>query len=214
MATRLLILGDDTVGGEDKNSLEARLAVPGTAAAVARLLARTHAMGLSEERPDDLDVVFAALDEHGIARSAAARLRQLEVDGDTHGIVRLVERAADELEEIPCPETEWTRVGSLLGNELLEQLVGVASTSRRRYESMDRPTPDQVAVRLHFLAMVNADLLGSYNEFGVRRWYSRARERLEGRSPEQTLVGEWSPDDPGPRAVRELAAGLVALGAT
>jgi hypothetical protein len=37
-----------------------------------------------------------------------------------------------------------------------------------------------VAERLHWLAMVVADLAGSYNALGIRRWFERPRALLGG----------------------------------
>jgi uncharacterized protein (DUF2384 family) len=54
-----------------------------------------------------------------------------------------------------------------------------------------------------------ADLAGSYNEFGIRRWFQRPRSELEGRSPRDVLHGPWDPDAAGPRTLRALASRLV-----
>ena len=118
------------------------------------------------------------------------------------------------LDESPAPETEWLSVTSVLGAELVAGLVGASAASIRRYLAGSRITPDRVAVRLHFLALVIADLAGAYNDVGVRRWFSRPRERLGGVSPDLLLAGDWSPDDEGPRQVRDLANGLAASPAT
>jgi hypothetical protein len=59
-----------------------------------------------------------------------------------------------------------------------------------------------------------SDLAGSYNEFGIRRWFGRPRSQLGGRSPSVVLKRGWSPDDDDIRRVRGLAAALVGAGAT
>jgi len=100
------------------------------------------------------------------------------------------------------------------GAETLARLVGVTASSARRYLAGTRPIPDTVAVRLHFLALVVADLAGAYNDIGVRRWFERPRKRLGGSSPAQLLAEDWSPDDDGPRRLRELAASLASSPAT
>jgi hypothetical protein len=67
--------------------------------------------------------------------------------------------------------------------------------------------------RIHWLALVLADLAGAYNEFGSRRWFDRKRSQLEGRSPREVLVAGWDPADPDVERVRELAAALAGAGA-
>ncbi|MGH9129840.1 MAG: hypothetical protein ACRDY2_13005 [Acidimicrobiales bacterium] len=96
-----------------------------------------------------------------------------------------------------------------LGDDLLARLVGASPTSVGRYRRSQRPTPDPVAHRLHFLALVVADLAGSYNSRGVRRWFCRPRPQLDGLTPRELLAGGWDPEDPGPQRVAALAGALV-----
>ena len=126
----------------------------------------------------------------------------------------VLERVHEALDESPTPATEWQAVTDVLGADLLAGLVGVSASSARRYQSGFRPTPDAIAVRLHFLALVVADLAGAYNDIGVRRWFERPRQRLRGNTPAQLLAGDWSPDDDEPSRVRELAASLASSPAT
>jgi hypothetical protein len=98
--------------------------------------------------------------------------------------------------------------------EDLAALLGISLSSLKRYQQGDRDTPDDVAARLHFLALVVGDLAGSYNDIGIRRWFQRKRTQLDGRAPAAILDGNWDPDDPGPQRVRELARSLVTLTAT
>jgi hypothetical protein len=115
------------------------------------------------------------------------------------------------LEESPVPEAEWIPLSEILGDELAS-LLGISLSSLARYRSGDRVTPDDVAVRLHVLAIVVSDLAGSYNDFGIRRWFRRPRTALGGRSPGEILSGKWSPDTEGVTKVQVLARSL--LGAT
>jgi len=114
------------------------------------------------------------------------------------------------LERSPSPRTEWGSLLATLGPDLLSQLIGISSSSLRRYAAGRRRTPDDVAERLHFLALVVTDLAGSLDDFGVRRWFTRTRVLLDGRSPAQLLRGAWVPDGAGPGRVRELARALTA----
>jgi uncharacterized protein (DUF2384 family) len=113
------------------------------------------------------------------------------------------------LETSPLPQLEWTPMSALLGDELLSSLVAVSPTSLHRYRSGERPTPDRVAARLHFVALVVADLAGSYNDFGVRRWFERPRVALGDKTPKSILTDDWSPEDEAVVPVRELARALL-----
>ena len=95
------------------------------------------------------------------------------------------------LDESPVPANEWPALHKVLGPELLARLVGISASSMRRYLSGIRPTPDAVAARLHFLALVVGDLAGAYNDVGVRRWFERSRQRLGGSAPARLLAEDW-----------------------
>jgi hypothetical protein len=112
------------------------------------------------------------------------------------------------------PEMEWLRLQDALGDEMLAELVGVSPASERRYSRGERVTPDGVADRLHFLALLVADLSGSYNEYGVRRWFDRPRQALAGRAPRSLLGAGFEPGSADSSALRRLVAGLVGAGAT
>ena len=104
---------------------------------------------------------------------------------------------------------EEQELDGLLGVELLARLVGFSPTSLRRYLSRGGEMPDDLAARLRFLSLVVGDLLGAYNETGVRRWFDRPRTLLSGRSPAGLLSPGWRPEDGDPRRVRDLAHSLV-----
>lgn len=177
-------------------------------------------MGLLEEDEVidrlDTDTLWGVLDR--IARAGIGRGAHRTVAEPSEANAARLERLLDEvnqaLEESPAPSHEWPRLVQVLGPEVLARLVGVSPSSLRRYNERSRSTPDDVAARLHFLALVVGDLAGTYNEIGIRRWFDRPRTLLNGKSPARLLTGEWMPDDPGPRKVRELAGSLVAAGAT
>lgn len=139
---------------------------------------------LAQERPDP--------------RSLADSLRALE----------------DALEESPVPDREWASLLELFDGESLGALVGVSASSVKRYAAGERPTPDEVATRLHFIAKVIGDLRGSYNDIGVRRWFARKRTALGGRAPAEILRRDWDPDDERVQAVRELSRALTGALAT
>ena len=93
-------------------------------------------------------------------------------------------------------------------------MLRISESSLSRYANGSRATPDPVAERLHFIALIVGDLRGAYNEVGVRRWFHRHRTRLEGRTPIELLGDDWRPDEEGPEAVRALAHSLLFASAT
>jgi hypothetical protein len=127
---------------------------------------------------------------------------------------RLFSELARAIEESPAPAAEWAPMRELFGDEELETLLGTSRQSIGRYAKGERPTPDDIADRLHCLTMVVSDLAGAYNEFGIRRWFHRPRRALDGRSPLQTLGRNWSSDGESAKKVRALAAALGDIGAT
>jgi len=118
------------------------------------------------------------------------------------------------LEASPAPKFEWGGLARVFEAEELGALLNVSASSLKRYQSGERATPDPIAARLHFLALVVGDLAGSYNDIGVRRWFQRKRTPLNGRAPAAILTGDWDPDDDGPGKVRQLARELTSLSAT
>ncbi len=196
-------------------SVEAPLDDPGLGAAAARTLGRAEAMGLLRGEPPIRRLESAVLDRvlrRVIRLSGIGRDVAVEISGprpSSAQIGRALGRIYDELEQSPVPETEWQAVLDQLGLELTTKLVGVSPASVRRYAAHARPTPDAVAERLHVLALVTADLAGSYNEFGIRRWFERPRPQLDMRSPAQLLRGAWRPEQGGPQRVRALARALT-----
>lgn len=191
------------------------LAQPGVAWQAVRVATRAEAMGLlgpGFERERMMDLVgdaFDALASAGIARREMSSLES----ADPGDIAAIVARVAEALEASPHPDTEWAALGARLGDELLARLCQVSLSSLGRYAAGTRATPDPVAHRLHHVALIVADLAGSYNDRGIRRWFDRARPQLDGATPASLLSGDWDPDDPGPRRVAELAAALVGSGA-
>src|SRR5476649_807081 len=177
---------------------------------------RAEAMGLVEPDADaqgDLKAarhVASHVRKAGIATAAATALTNVEVPTQAE-LTALLQTMIAALEASPAPKFEWAGVARVLDDEGLASLLGVSLSSLKRYKSGERVTPDPIAARLHFLALVVSDLAGSYNTFGVRRWFSRKRTLLDGRAPAQLLAGEWDPDDAGPARVRQLARELVSL---
>lgn len=115
----------------------------------------------------------------------------------------------DQIEMSPLPDGEWTPVVDALGEDLVADVLGISVSSVRRYLAKSRPTPQAVAERLHFIALLLADLAGSYNEYGLRRWFRRQRDALGGRRPVELLGVDFDPDGTDADALRSLAASLA-----
>jgi hypothetical protein len=186
------------------------------------LLGRSQTMGFCPEdmghtRLDAalLDGLAACLQSVGVASGPAARLRadiaqghrSLEWADDLRAIV-------EALDASPMPGGEWGPARELLGDDLLARLVGgVSQSSLRRYAGGSRATPDDIAWRLHVVARLLAALLGSYNAYGVRRWFERRRAPLGGLAPVQVLETAADEDDELLQTVIGLAEDLTGPGA-
>ena len=190
-------------------------------ALTSRAVIRADAMGLLR-KPVDAPALQASLEAVTLlevlqsARSAGIA-RALSAPSDPNDSTRWEGLAIDlleALEESPLPRTEWVGLERALGTELLASLVGVSTSSLRRYAADARPTPDDVAARLHHVALIVGDISGSYNDIGVRRWFSRPRTQLGRQTPSAVLTSAWDPRDEGPMQVRELAAALLGAPAT
>lgn len=153
---------------------------------------------------DQVEEAVAQLARLGIGRYTAA--------WPSFTAAEVARRGGDLLEAIeqsPLPQQEWEPIQDLLGDELLSRLLSISSSSLTRYRGGERRTPDEVADRLHAITLVCSDLAGSYNDFGIRRWFIRPRLLLDGKAPADLLTGSWSSDDPQVRKVRELATSLL-----
>lgn len=175
-------------------------------------LVRADAMGLLEEevfRLDDrmIPSLLSRMHRAGIARTLGAGFHE-GARSDPEALAALFARVIEVLEGSPAVAHEWRRLGEVLGLDLLGRLLGISPSSARRYAGGARATPDAVAARLHFLAFTTGDLAGAYNDIGVRRWFSRPRQLLGGRTPASLLGRGWSPDGAGPRRVAAIARAL------
>ena len=191
---------------------------PRLASAAIAALSRADAMGLLSRQITCLDDTAmqglqTGMAEAGIGHTFLAELNRLPCSDPTRLSV-LLEKISEALDQSPAPEHEWHILQDALGLDLLARLLGISQSSARRYLSGSRSTPDTVASRLHFLAFVVGDLSGAYNDIGVRRWFERRRERLDGSTPAQALGERWSPEDDGPRRAQELASALRTSPAT
>ena len=188
---------------------------PGTVRSAVGFLSRAESMGfLGTDDIDHLGLstvrsVIDAMTDAGLGAGPGAVLHMPEDEITGSDIAEVLAELEAILESSPAPDSEWPVLGELFGIDGLAALLEVSTASVRRYLRGDRATPDLIAARLHFLAMVVSDLSGAYNEFGVRRWFGRSRSALDGAAPQELLIHGWDPDDPGPRRVRALARALL-----
>jgi hypothetical protein len=181
-----------------------------------RFLRRADAMGLLDEPIRELssDVVRCVariLSKRGLASDLAARLTAAPSRDE---FARYLDAALLALDESPVPTAELAKLASTLGHELLIALLNISAASLQRYQSGDRDAPDAIAERAHFLTSVIAALEGTYNDFGVRRWFERPRSVFKGRTARQMLSRRWTPSDAPARSVLTAAESLQDLGAT
>jgi hypothetical protein len=184
------------------------------------LLSAADGIGLismreAPEKPDltILQEVFQRLAEAGVAQSFIVRLRGIDAANSSQ-TGELVQGVLDALRGSPLTEYEWPALTKIFGAEELARILRISESSLNRYANASRATPDSVAERLHFIALIVGDLRGAYNEVGVRRWFHRRRSVLDGRAPIELLGDDWMPDEEGAEAVRELAHSLLFASAT
>jgi hypothetical protein len=179
-----------------------------------RVLIRAQMMGLwdppSRVRldPDLYGVVLERLQRAGIAIGVGS----MDPGASAASWATAWRRLLDAVNESPYPAGEWKPARDVLGDELLAEMLDVSESSLRRYSAGTRPTPDAVAWRLHAIGRITSALAGSYNDYGIRRWFGRPREQLGGASPLELLAGDWSPDDVEAKQVTDLADALLGAG--
>lgn len=189
---------------------------------------RAEAMGLATRdddlrpTPQEIDRLLQALRHEKLARNSvrileATRDQPPPLDEATLQRLRHALRSLREtLRHNPLPQREWPALQRHFDPEHLARLLGISKSSVLRYARGERHTPDDVAARLHWLAIVVGYLVGSYNALGIRRWFARPRRTLDGASPEALLLGErpWSPDGDSARRIEELARASTGMTVT
>jgi len=194
--------------------------VPDVAASALSALTRAEAMGLipADDRIERLNEqtmrrVTRRIADRGIGRALVLELDRARTPRAAE-LRRILRELSAVLEDSPVPDLEWPRLRDVLGLELLAALVGVSLPSARRYLAGERATPDDVAARLHFVALVVGDLAGTYDALGIRRWFERPRTALGGRAPRALLGPGFDPDGEAARSVAGLSRALAGAAAT
>jgi hypothetical protein len=199
-------------------SVAAPLNRPGLLAAATGLVRRALGLGLLSERERierlDLELIRSIAREAskaGVGQDAALALLEAKASPPAR-LQSLIARLDGQLLESPVPERELRELLRVYDAADLASLIGTSPASLRRYSAASRPVPDPVAGRIHVVALVTSDLAGSYNQFGLRRWWGRPRAALGGRSPREILAGAWDPDGPQAGRVAALARTLAGGG--
>ena len=173
---------------------------------------RVARMGVIKQ-PATTAAAMDALMRQGICTEAAQQWLNLAAE-TTEARDQLLSQVYERLEDCPSPATEWQAVREVLDDTLLAALLGIGVISVRRYAKGERRSPDNVAARLHWLALLIDQLEGTYNAYGIRRWFQRPRAALGGQAPQDRLKGDWDPDDAAIEPLVALAQsaslGLVA----
>ena len=197
-------------------SIDAPLDRPGLLEAAMGLVRRALGVGLLADRDPierlDLALIQSIAREAstaGVGQDAAVALINRRPGGTSERLETLIVRLDGALADSPMPARELRELLRVYDYDGLAGLVGTSVPSLRRYGAGTRTVPDAIADRIHFVALVTSDLAGSYNEFGLRRWWERPRVVLGGRSPRAALGSGWTSDGDDAAAVAALAASLV-----
>ena len=198
------------------DAVDAPLNRPGLLGPAVGLVRRALALGLLRDRREinrlDLELV------RGIARAASAEgighdaALELLGGGSPLRLGRAIGRLDEALRASPLPAREFIQLLDVFDVDQLATLIGASPVSLRRYAAGTRTVPDEVAARVHWLALVVSDLGGAYNHIGIRRWFDRPRSQLDGRTPRELLHSGWQPDQPEVESARRLAAELAGAG--
>ena len=190
---------------------------PATRSRALDLVRRASAVGLLSGHGliERLDLALL----RSIARAAAvegvgqeAALALLDEGARPDEVAAAISQLDDALSESPMPARELQQLLTVEDVDQIADWTGSSPVSLRRYASGTRTMPDALAERIHWLALVVADLSGAYNELGIRRWFERRRTQLDGRAPRDYLHGDWDPQSGEAERVRTLAAALAGPG--
>jgi hypothetical protein len=205
-------------------SIEAPLLEASSAASLAlSLVGRAQTMGFLPDRQlgrieldrDFLEELAELLRSQGVASIATAALAHAtHAEPLNHAdLVQALRATLEAVDASPHPDGEWDPARELLGDELLARVLQISGSSLRRYAAGDRRTPDEVAWRLHLVARLLAALVGSYNDYGIRRWFERRRSALGGATPAELLEHAEAEDDERLERLLSLAEELTGAGA-
>jgi hypothetical protein len=114
------------------------------------------------------------------------------------------DQISDSPKALPQADLTEADLSRILEQDYLDCLLGKTSGARGA-------KPEALNERLKFLSDVVGALASAYTDEGIRRWFKRQRSQLDGRAPEDLLVGDWEPNSPEPARVRTLAVSLGSM---
>lgn len=192
--------------------------IPGAVLLVRRAEALGFGTGSEVELRTRLDGVLAAIDAGQVVAVDINSIRRAlnEPGSDPAELSRQLHRLFEALGESRAPQQEAQELLRVFGVEQLAELLVVSPTSVRRYARGQRRPPRVIADRLHWLALLVGCLNGTYNDYGVRRWFERPRAALDGSTPKQALLAspDWTPNSEGARELELLALALIGMAVT
>jgi hypothetical protein len=201
-------------------SIDERLLDNGEAVTLAlALVARAQTMGFLPESDEPrvvldrrfLNDIARVLRLEGFASAVTGSLARATRTSarDDADLVAALRATLEAVDASPRPDAEWATARELLRDDLLARLLNISVSSLRRYAAGERQTPDETAWRLHLIARLLAALVGSYNDYGIRRWFERPRAALGGRTPAQVLERAESEEDEQVQRLLALAEELT-----
>lgn len=165
-----------------------------------------------------LDALLDSIQKQRIGAFHVGRLRAALDDpaSDPLHVVEDLKGICEALGANPVPQQEANALLKYFHEDQLATLLRVSKSSVLRYASGERKAKGPVVDRLHWLALVVGYLTGTYNEYGVRRWFERPRKALDGPSPKEVLLadGDWTPESRGAQRVERLAKATIGMVAT
>lgn len=192
--------------------------IPGAVLLVRRAEALGFGTGSDVDLRTRLDGVLAAIDAGQVVAVDINSIRRglNEPVSDQAELSRQLHRLFEALGESRAPQQEAQELLRVFGAEQLAELLVVSPTSVRRYARGQRRPPRVIADRLHWLALLVGCLNGTYNDFGVCRWFERPRAALDGSTPKQALLAspDWTPNSDGARELELLAQALIGMAVT
>lgn len=95
-----------------------------------------------------------------------------------------------------------------LGVELFCRHLGIVYAEMLRVGIVNYNFSAQQKKKIKFLYEAVDVLQGGYNYDGIKKWFSKKRKALDGKSPDDILNNGWAPTDELPQKILALAKNL------
>lgn len=108
--------------------------------------------------------------------------------------------------DTPTATDKFNKLSNIFGQGRLVRLMHTRSHLLQGFLAGEQPLGSRYAARLDFLYEVVHDLEGSYNAFGINRWFERPRVQLGRHAPNDLLLNQaWRVEHRDVRRIRKLA---------